>query len=67
MQTRGIRGQKIPKNANVICERPLSRPNEQSVILIGLIGFIVTSENSLYFFVNIYDKARIKVWLLFVP
>ena len=24
MQTRGVRGQKIPKNANVICERPLS-------------------------------------------
>ena len=23
MQTRGVRGQKIPKNANVICERPL--------------------------------------------
>ena len=24
MQTRGVRGQKIPKNANVICERPLT-------------------------------------------
>ena len=24
MQTRGVRGQKIPKNANVICERPLA-------------------------------------------
>ena len=23
MQTKGVRGQKIPKNANVICERPL--------------------------------------------
>jgi len=23
VQTRGVRGQKIPKNANVICERPL--------------------------------------------
>ena len=22
MQTRGVRGQKIPKNANIICERP---------------------------------------------
>ena len=24
MQTRGVRGQKIPKNANVICERPIT-------------------------------------------
>ena len=24
MQTKGVRGQKIPKNANVICERPLT-------------------------------------------
>ena len=24
MQTRGVPGQKIPKNANVICERPLT-------------------------------------------
>ena len=24
MQTRGVRGQKIPKKANVICERPLN-------------------------------------------
>ena len=26
MQTRGVRGQKIPKNVNVICERPLKVP-----------------------------------------
>ena len=24
MQTKGVRGQKMPRNANVICERPLT-------------------------------------------
>ena len=48
VQTRGVRGQKIQKNANVICERPLHtqgghvefEPDKAHSIVVGIIPLV---------------------------